>query len=241
MSTGRFSLTVVAIASLAIALSGCTLQIEPPVLEMIVEPAYSSTDVLIPFELRGDGSDTQVRWTLRRYQSPEGEWEQVKSWQTNVPSGNSGIFGFDQVGGLYDAKYEITAELLPSRGGVPTAEPMLSSRAEFYVDTQSPSENIVLNDTQGGLTDPLSNYDPALALEITPIYDGTPDPDVESPVALYHSVDNAVLPTDDQDPTGETIVMWEGGQPSYNHFLTIRAIDQAGNVGSYRVETYRAP
>ena len=117
MSTGRFSLTIVAIATLAIALSGCTLQIVPPSLEMIVEPAYPSQNVLIPFELRGDGSDTLLRWTLNRYRSLDDEWEYVTSWQTSVPSGSSGILRLDQVGGMFDAKYEITAELNIPKGG----------------------------------------------------------------------------------------------------------------------------
>ena len=127
MSTGRLSLTVVAIATLAIALSGCTLQIEPPKIEMIVEPAYPSRNVLIPFELRGDGSDTLLRWTLNRYRSLDDEWEYVTSWQTHVPSGSSGILRLDQIGDMFDAKYEITAELLLSRGGSSTGAPRRES------------------------------------------------------------------------------------------------------------------
>ncbi|MCK4514641.1 MAG: hypothetical protein KAU31_05245 [Spirochaetaceae bacterium] len=240
MSTGRLPLTIVAVALLAVIFSGCTLQLEPPKLDVIIEPAYPSHNVLIPYELRGDGTYAQARWTLKRYRTDIGEWELVRSWEISVPNGSSGILQLERFN-MYDARYELTVELLTSRGELSTAAPTLTSQAEFYVDTQSPWGNIVLNDNQGGGPDPMPPYLPGLQLEIYPVYDGTPDLNIESPVMLYHRIDSTVPPTDDQDPTGDTIIMWEGGEPSYSRILTIIAIDQAGNIGNYRVENYTAP
>ena len=240
MNTGRLPLTIVAVAFLAATFSGCTLQLEPPKLDVIIEPAYPSHNVLIPYELRGDGTYAEARWTLKRYRTDMGEWELVRSWEISVPNGSSGILQLEPFN-MHDAKYELTAELLTSRGGTSTTLPMLTSQAEFYVDTQPPGGDIVLNDNQGGGPDPIPPYFPGLQLEIYPVYNGTPDLNVESPVMLYHRIDSTVPPTDDQDPTGDTIIMWEGGEPSYSCILTIIAIDQAGNIGNYRVENYTAP
>ncbi len=234
MSAGRLPLTIVAVALLAAALSGCTLQLEPPKLEVITQPAYPSHNVLIPYELRGDGTYAQARWTLKRYRTDIGEWELVQSWEISVPNGSSGILQLERFN-MYDARYEITVELLTSRGELSTAAPTLTSQAEFYVDTQAPGGSIVLNDSQGG-----SPYLPEDQLKIYPEYDEMPDLNIESPVMLYHRIDSTVPPTNDQDPTGDTIIMWEGGEPFYSRVLTIIAIDQAGNIGEYRAVTYTA-
>ena len=240
MNTGRRPLTIVAVALLAATFSGCTLQLEPPKLDVIIEPAYPSHNVLVPYELRGDGTYAQARWTLKRYRADIGEWELVQSWEISVPNGSSGILQLERFN-MYDARYELTVELLTTRGGPSTTTPTLTSQAEFYVDTQSPGGNIALYDDQKVGPGPQLPYFPGLQLEIYPVYDGTPDLNIESPVELYHRIDSTVPPTDDQDPTGDTIIMWEGGEPSYSRILTIIAIDQAGNIGSYRVENYTAP
>ncbi len=230
-----------AVALLAVALFGCTIQLQPPKIEMIVQPAYASDTVLVPYELRGDGTYAQARWALRRYRTDIGEWELLKSWEISVPNGSAGILELTPEDGLENGKFELTAELLTSRGGLSTAAPALTKLVEFYVDTSPPWGAIVLDDSQGGGPGPMPPYDPLLSLEIYPTYGETPDLDVESPVALYHRVDSTVPPADDQDPTGDTIILWGGGGISYNRVLTIVAIDQAGNIGSYRLETYTAP
>ncbi len=237
MNTGRLLTTIVAVALLAAAVSGCTLQLEPPKLEVITQPAYPSRNVLIPFELRGDGTYAEARWELRRYDAHDGDWRLLENRKISVPNGSAGILQLE----LEDGKYQLTVELLTTRGGPSTTTPTLTSQAEFYVDTQSPGGNIALYDDQKVGPGPQLPYFPGLQLEIYPVYDGTPDLNIESPVELYHRIDSTVPPTDDQDPTGDTIIMWEGGEPSYSRILTIIAIDQAGNIGSYRVENYTAP
>jgi hypothetical protein len=217
-----------------VILAGCTIQLDTPKLELTTKPAYSSKFVLMPYELRGDGTYAEARWILRHYRTDVGEWELTQSWDVSVPNGSSGILQLE----LGDGKYEITAELLTSRGRLSVPAPALTTQAEFYVDTMAPRGNIILNDNQGGGPDPLSSYSAASALEIYPSYADTPDPDYESPVALYHVLDSTVPPTADQAPTEATVQLWAGGAPSYSRVLTIIAVDQAGNVGSYRVATY---
>lgn len=226
-----------AIVLLATMVSGCTLQLESPKLEVVTQPAYSSRDVLIPYELQGDGAYAEARWALRRYVTNVGEWELSRTWEVSVPNGSAGILHFE----LEDGLYALTGELLISRGGLTTTAPGLTSETEFYVDTIPPWGPIILSDSQGGGPDPLPPYDPAVALEIYPTYGEPPDLNTESPVELYHNLDTTVPPTQDQDPTGDTILMWDGGASSYSHVLTIIPIDQAGNIGSPRVEIYNAP
>jgi hypothetical protein len=231
----RFGMRTVFAAVLGGALlTGCTLQLDTPRLELTAEPAYSSRDVLMPYEVRGDGTYAQARWILRHYRTDVQEWELFQSWEISVPNGSSGILQLQ----LGDGKYEITAELLTSRGGPSTTVPSLTTQAEFYVDTTAPQGNINLNDNQGGGPDPLPAYLAGSALEVYPSYADTPDLDFESPVALYHVVDSTIPPTADQAPAGDTIPLWAGGASNYSRVLTIIAIDQAGNIGSYRVENY---
>ena len=100
---------------------------------------------------------------------------------------------------------------------------------------------IVLGDSQHAGPGPSPPYDPALPLEVYPVYFDAPNLDRETDVLLYHLVNSPVLPTASQDPTGDTIVMWPGGAAGYGQVLTIIAIDQAGNVGNPRVVSYTAP
>jgi len=219
-------------ATLAIVLSGCTLQLEPPKLEVLIQPAYPSKNVLIPYELRGDGTYAEARWALRHYQSDFGEWELVRSWEISVPNGSAGILQLD----LEDGRYELTGELLTSRGGTAATAATLYNQTEFYVDTIAPTDNITVGANQVG-----PPYDETVLLEVYPEYDGESNLTEESPVGLYYSLDSTSPPTPDQDPAGASILLWVGGEPFYNTTLMIYAIDQAGNVGNYFVENYSAP
>ena len=224
----RAAWPAVAAVLVGLVMAGCTLQLQTPKLEVTTEPAYSSRDVLIPYQLRGDGTFAQARWSLRRYRG-DGEWELERSWDIRVPNGSSGILELN----LDDGKYELTAELLTSRGGVSASAPSLTRQAEFYVDTRPPFAGINIPDNQGG-----GPYSAAISLEVYPEYSEPPDLDVETDVHLYHKVNSTSPPTAEQDPTGPTIVVWPGGAPFYSRVLTIIAIDEAGNVGSYLVRSY---
>lgn len=226
-----------AMVSLSV-LAGCTLQLEAPKLELVVEPAYSTRNILIPYELRSKGGTADARWELLRYQPGSGEWTLDRSSVVSVPNGSAGILPLND---LAEGRYQLTAELLVSRGALEETAAALTRQAEFYVDFSAPSGFIALDDSQGAVDNPSPPYDPAQALDVFPRYTGSVDPDRESPVQLYARVDSTVPPSAADDPAGASIRLWDGGEPSYSRVLAIVAIDEAGNIGSYRVENYSAP
>ena len=231
-SLARIAVMLAAIVLAVVA--GCTIQLEPPKLEVTTEPAYPSRYVLIPYDIRGDESSAQARWSLRRYRPDLDEWELDRTWETVVPSGSSALLQLDN---LSDGRYELTGELLTSRGGLSSSASTLTSQTAFYVDTRSPWGGIDVTNNQGG-----PPYDPALRLEVYPSFRGTVDPDSESPGELYYVLDSTAPPTPDDETAEAMIVMWEDAvSPTQNRVLSIVAIDQAGNVGSRSVEIYTAP
>lgn len=228
---------VCAMVSLGL-LAGCTLRLEAPKLELVVEPAYNSENILIPYELSSSGGAATARWELHRYQPGSDEWTLNRSSVVSVPNGSAGILPLD---GLDEGRYQLTAELLVKRGALEEPAAALTRQAEFYVDRTPPTGFIALDDSQGAVDDPSPPYDPAQPLDVFPRYDGPVDPDRESPVQLHARVDSTVPPSAADDPAASSIRLWDGGELSYSHVLAIVAIDEAGNIGSYRVESYTAP
>jgi hypothetical protein len=236
-TNGRPYCTLTAVPVLGVVftlvLAGCTLEFESPALNVTVQSAYPTRHALVPYEVRGASAGAITRWTLRRYLADLGTWETDDSWTTEAPGGGSAILRLEH---LEDGRYQLSGELLASRGGKAMTASTLTSQSEFYIATDAPRDAIDLSDNQGGYP-----YDENSALEVYPTYSGEVDTDTESPVELYYVLDSTEPPTADDEPAGATIEMWDGSLTSYSRALSIVAIDQAGNVGTRRVEIYIAP
>jgi len=227
------------VAFTLIALASCTLELQPPGITLSVEPAYARNNILVPYQVRGDGGYATASWELRRFESIAGDWVLRDSGQVTVLSETSGLLPFD----LDEGWYQLTGRVLTKRGGVPASPPTLTRVDEFYVDVNPPWDSIELNDSQGGGPDPLGSYVPGVSLEVTPQYTGFVDATHDSPVRLHYRIDSTRRPTID-DPAlepGESIELWPGDANPYTRILSVMAIDDAGNEGAMRIEAYRAP
>ena len=226
-----------ATAGLAVAtvvtLAACTFFITPPKIELQAQGAYNTKDVLIPYSVESDQPEMTIVWDLERYDPAGGEWLPDRVRSIVIPGTAAGLMRLE-LWNYPDGRYRISAQLQTDRAPDENA-PSLRASQEFYLDTQAPWGPIDLNPGPPG---PGSVGDP---LSVTATYTDFVDPDRESPVRLYHVVNSTVFPTSDQEPTVDSIVIAEAGEPPYTRVLTIVAIDDAGNVGRYRVETYSAP
>ena len=239
-SVARFCAAALVVALVSLV-SGCTFVIEPPGITISPLPGYPRGDVLIPYEVRGNAGSVTAAWELRRYDGGLGEWRDPETWQFPVEAGTSGVLPLEL--GWGNARYEISGQILANRGGASGSPATLTAAAEFYVDVDAPFDSIDLNDSQGGGPNPLGSYVPGIPLLVTPDYLGSPDPDYESAVNLHYRVDSTSLPTVN-DPIlapGESVELWPGDGAPYTRFLSIIAIDEAGNRGTLRLEAYRAP
>ena len=229
MRSSRFPAVGAALG--VIVFASCTLQFPSPRIEVVTEPAYNRHDVLVPYELYGDGAEARAEWILEKYRSDLSEWELIRSRTISAPNGVAGVLPLDLPG---DGRYRLTMRLLTSRSGVTEVASGLESTNELYVDTIPPDAGISLDPPPG-------TYPPLDPLTVTATYNAPPNTDTETPVELFHLVDSTQLPTPDQEPTGDSIVISSGDETFYSHILTIIAVDGAGNQGSLRIEEYRTP
>ncbi|MFW5738179.1 MAG: hypothetical protein ACOCYX_04645 [Spirochaetota bacterium] len=223
-----------------LALSGCLLQFSTPRIELFAEPAYNDPEILIPYELWGDGPDAHARWTLEVYTGSA--WELLESREVRVPSGSAGVLSLGHLG---EAQYRLTFEMLTVRNGTYEAASYLTIVRRFYVDKTAPTVGDIVVAEGGGAASSDETQEAWITLENT----SPPNADYESPEYFIAVVDDVRPPTLDErvehDPgrMAPTVWLWPASPPgtTYSFPVSIALVDEAGNRSDVTTRYYGAP
>ncbi|MFW5789340.1 MAG: hypothetical protein ACOCW3_05310 [Spirochaetota bacterium] len=234
----------VVVVSLTI-IGGCLLQIDTPGIDLMMEPAYNEQEILIPYSLRGDGSQAQARWTLSVFTGSE--YELLESREIRLPSGSSGILS---LGDLPEARYRLLFEMLTTRSGSYEIVPYLAVTEEFYVDRTAPDLADTVITPEGGA--PTS--DPSIDAWVTLQYTGSADPAFESPVRFIGVTGSMLagelvrppVPGEDELPVvgADTweISLWSADPGGAHSVWAVAAlVDEAGNRSDVWAQDFSAP
>ncbi len=239
--TRRTTARLLSLAAFAmVAASGCLLQLPAPEINLLAEPAYNDQEILIPYELYGEGRYARARWTLSVFTGVE--FEEIESREIRIPSGSSGVL---QLGELPELRFRIDFELLTTRDGSYEPVPYMTKWAEFVVDRTPPDILEVVFTPQGGAVTPEDEtVDAFLLIE----YIGTFDPAFESEEYVYAVVGEIRPPVaDEQDRVyldtlnQATLQLWSGSAEAKNVPVTVVLVDQAGNRSDPWHQTFTAP
>lgn len=233
--TRRTAARLSALAGFAIiAASGCLLQLPAPEINLHVEPAYNDQEILIPYELYGEGRYARARWTLSVFTGVE--FEEIESREIRIPSGSSGVL---QLGELPEALFRLDFALLTTRDGSYETVPYITRRAEFYVDRTAPEiGGIFLQYYQDGapatpINEPAVGTDSELEIEPPPFA-----PEFESPNRILYTLNEPRPPIPGQDEYDGIIWLWGAAEGSPSADVTIVVVDEAGNRSDTRVESW---
>lgn len=223
-SKGRRATAWIVLAAVAaMAISGCTLILEPPHLEWLSGPAFRTQPVLLPYQVQGGFGEVRIDWELSFFRDDIGEWEPREFRSFTVPAGVAGTIPLDL---WEEGLFEISGQLFVTRGGNTETRPGLGNTTTFYVDMTPYSGGITVAPPPG------PGYGGA-DLEVNAALDTSPDTDYESPVSLYYRLDSTTRPTTNDTLVTGPIPVWQAGEePAAGRLLWIVAIDEAGNVGT---------
>ena len=129
----RATVQLLGAALLLMAASGCLLQLPAPEINIHAEPAYNDQEILIPYDLSGEGRYARARWTLSIFTGVE--FEEIVTREIRMPSGSSGVL---QLGELPEARFRLDFALLTTRDGSYETVPYITRRVEFVVDRTAP-------------------------------------------------------------------------------------------------------
>lgn len=234
----RLSVTIATV----FALTGCIMQLDPPEVDLFVEPAYNEFDILIPYQMTGRAPFAQGRWTLSYFDGAG--YTLIESREIRLPSGSAGVLSF---GELFPARFELVLELLTARDGGQTAVPYLTRRREFVVDRDSPNlwDRIDIVPVNGAVG-------PDETVEATIVIQRLEEPNLafesdERVLAVVGEIRPPVegvddLPFDEETGTAE-LFLWPASPPGtpYNVPVTVVVVDEAGNRSETWFETFQTP
>lgn len=225
-----------------LVLSGCIMQLEPPQVDLVVEPAYGDWQILIPYQMTGQGAFVRGRWTLSYFNGED--FTLLESREIRLPSGSAGVLDF---GELFPARFEVILELLSARNDGPTSIPYLTRRREFVVDRESPNINERLSIV------PLDGaVGPDETIEARILIERISEPDLafesyERVLAVVGELRPPVegvdeVPIDEATNTAE-LILWPASDPGtpYNVPVTIVVVDEAGNRSEPWFEVFTTP
>lgn len=228
----RTTARLLALATLAMTgVSGCLLQLPAPEINLYAEPAYNDQEILIPYELYGEGRYARARWTLAVFTGVE--FEEVESREIRIPSGSSGVLQF---GELFEGWFRLELALLTTRDGSYETVPYITKRAQFYVDRTAPDiGGIFLQYYQDGVASagPAVGTNSELEIQPPPFV-----PDFESPNRILYTLNEPRPPVPDQDEYEGIIWLWGAAEGSPSALVTIVVVDEAGNRSDTRVESW---
>jgi len=214
----------------AVALTGCLLQLENPQVTLEAAPAYNDARISMPFYATGVASPARVLWELACYDTLTGTWEDAGSEQLQIPTDTYGAL---ELGELPESKYRLTVELLEGRSN-DNAVAFQRIQHEFYVDRIAPnvSDITALNENPSSS---LASED--VYLDIT--LNDTSNPDFESPHRVLATVGDGILVPNIHE-VDEQLLLWTAGEHSVATTITayLLVIDEAGNRSDLIMPTY---
>lgn len=238
MNRRRLRILTVA-ALLVVTASGCLLQLPAPEINLHTEPAYNDQEILIPYELYGEGRYARARWTLAVFTGVE--FEEIESREIRIPSGSSGVL---QLGELPEARFRLDFDLLTTRDGSYETVPYITKWAEFVVDRTpppTPVDGAELTVTPNAAVAALDGSNRGF---VTLTYNHIPGPQ-ESTVRLLVVVNEARPPVSDRDEypgerfPGDEVEVWEAGVGGgFTAEVIVVAVDEAGNRSSPEIIIY---
>ena len=214
-----------------VAASGCLLQLPAPKINIHAKPAYNDQEILIPYDLSGEGRYARARWTLSVFTGVE--FEEIVSREIRMPSGSSGVL---QLGELPEARFRLDFALLTTRDGSYETVPYITRRGEFVVDRTPPQiTGITLQYYQNGMPNaaPAAGTDSELEIEPPPFA-----PEFESPNRILYTLNDPRPPVPEADEYEGIIWLWDSTEVSPSALITIVVIDEAGNRSDVLVESW---
>jgi hypothetical protein len=218
-----------------LALSGCLLRFPLPEINLWTEAGYNGKEILIPYELRGDGAEVSARWSLEHFDDPASSWKEVESRQVRLPNGSSGVIQLDE---LAEGKYRLTFELLTTRDGSYEPVSYLTQVEEFFVDMAAPvvwdlTLQYYNDDTPAAA--PMAGAHAELEVTYTP---PSFNPDVEAPVEIVYTLNDLRMPVNERDVLQGRILLWESTEANPSADILLAVVDDAGNRSGVRAESW---
>jgi len=223
----------------ALLVTGCSIDLEIPTVELGVRSWYSSQKILIPYAVYGNGP----QYAEYRYEYNTGEGWVVDTERTiRVPDNDRGLIELTAADPDWDHRLTFSA-LVQSGPGQPL-EPVATAERYFRVDTTAPSAetgSLLLTPFEDGTEIAGPPYDETLLLEVLvdhPEFLSSSG----SPIRVFFTRDGSV-------PNGRSegleradfIEIWPGGAASYDETYRFIVIDEAGHRSGVRIVTYTAP
>ena len=224
----------------ALLTTACTFSARTPEVYANVKAWYPSQEILIPFEVHGDG----VRYAEYRYEYNAGDGWVVEIERTvRVPDKDHGLIELSATDPSWD--HRLTFSALAQRGPGQPLEPVVTTEWYFHIDTTVPSAaigilSLTLFEDNVETAGPMYDEWAWLELEIDhPEFD-TPS---GSPIRVHFTRDGS-MPRDDEwsermDPSQRETVWW-GGDGPYDEEYRFIVVDEAGNRSGVRSVVFQS-